>query len=325
MSKILVTGGSGFVGGHVVARLLKLGHQVRTTVRSVEREATVRAMLHDDGVGSDKELSFSQADLTDDHGWAAAVNGCDYVLHVASPFPQGAPKNEDELVVPARDGTLRILRAARDAGVKRVVLTSSFAAIGYGHTNYDKVFDEDDWTDPNGPDVQPYIKSKVLAERAAWDFVDSEGGSMEMSVVNPVGIFGPVLSPDISASIKLFKQLLEGVPPLPGLSFGMVDVRDLVHLHILAMTKAEAKGQRFVGVSGDVVTLSDIASVLRQNLGERAARVQAPQMGKAVGTPARRSTSEKAMRWLGWRPRAQKETIIDTARSLFHYGVVGSH
>ncbi|MBX4904685.1 NAD-dependent epimerase/dehydratase family protein [Rhizobium bangladeshense] len=183
MSKILVTGGSGFVGSHVAAKLLKEGHEVRTTIRSARREAEVRSMVRNGGAESDQALSFSQTDLTDDHGWAAAVSGCDYVLHVASPFPQQAPDNEDELIVPARDGTLRVLRAARDAGVKRVVLTSSFAAIGYGHTNYDKVFDEEDWTDPNGPDVQPYIKSKVLAERAAWDFIDREGGSLEMSVV----------------------------------------------------------------------------------------------------------------------------------------------
>lgn len=325
MSKILVTGGSGFVGSHLVAKLLKEGHQVRTTVRSVQREAEVRAMVRNDGVEADENLSFSQADLTDDHGWAAAVAGCDYVLHVASPFPQTAPEREDELIVPARDGTLRVLRAARDAGVKRVVLTSSFAAIGYGHTNYDKVFDEEDWTDPNGPDMQPYIKSKVLAERAAWDFIDREGGSLEMSVVNPVGIFGPVLGPDISASIAFIKQLLEGVPPLPGLSFGMVDVRDLADLHILAMTADAARGQRFIGVSGEVVTLFDIARTLKAKLGELAAKVQTPDMEKAASGPIRRSTSEKARRILGWRPRSQEETIVDTARSLFAHGIVGSH
>lgn len=281
-------------------------------------------MVRNDGVQSDQKLSFSEADLTDDDGWAAAAAGCDHVLHVASPFPQHAPENEDELIVPARDGTLRVLRAARDAGVKRVVLTSSFAAIGYGHASYDKVFDEEDWTDPNGPDMQPYLKSKVLAERAAWDFVDREGGSLEMSVVNPVGIFGPVLGPDISASIAFVKRLLEGAPPLPGLNFGMVDVRDLADLHILAMTADAAKGQRFIGVSGDVVTMFDIARVLRENLGELAAKVQTPQTEEPTGAPIRRSTSEKARRMLGWHPRAQEETIVDTARSLFRYGVVSS-
>lgn len=279
-------------------------------------------MVRKGGVESDRKLSFSQADLTQDHGWADAVARCDYVLHVASPFPQQSPENEDELIVPARDGTLRVLRAARDAGVKRVVLTSSFAAIGYGHASYDKVFDENDWTGPNGPDVQPYIKSKAIAERAAWDFIDREGGALEMSVVNPVGIFGPVLGPDISASIAFIKQLLEGVPPLPGFSFGMVDVRDLADLHIRAMTAEAAKGQRFIGVSGDVVTLLDIAKILKEKLGGLAAKVQTSEMEDATSAPVRRSTSAKAMRVLGWRPRGQEETIIDTARSLFRYGVV---
>ncbi|WP_104013506.1 SDR family oxidoreductase [Burkholderia anthinoferrum] len=323
MSKILVTGGSGFVGSHVVAKLLNEGHQVRTTIRSAHREAEVRKMVRDGGVASDQALSFSEADLTEDHGWAAAAAGCDYVLHVASPFPQQAPDNEDELIAPARDGTLRVLRAARDAGAKRVVLTSSFAAIGYGHTRYDKVFDEEDWTDPNGPDVQPYIKSKTIAERTAWDFIDRESGSLEMSVVNPVGIFGPVLGPDISASISFVKQLLEGVPPSPGFSFGMVDVRDLADLHIRAMTAEAANGQRFIAVSGDVVTLLDIAATLREKLGELASKVQTPETERITSAPVRRSTSHKAMRLLGWRPRAQEETIIDTARSLFRYGVVG--
>lgn len=325
MSKILVTGGSGFVGSHVVTKLLKEGHQVRTTVRSAGREAEVRTMLRNEDVEFDQELSFSQADLTDDHGWAAAVTGCEYVLHVASPFPQIAPENEDDLIVPARDGTLRVLRAARDAGVKRVVLTSSFAAIGYGHTNYDKVFNEDDWTDPNGPDMQPYIKSKVLAEQAAWDFIEREGGSLEMSVINPVGIFGPILGPDISASIAFIKQLLEGIPPLPGLYFGMVDVRDLADLHILAMTTDAAKGQRFIGVSGDVVSLLDIAKILKKNLGGLAAKVRSQQTEEPNGAAIRRSTSEKAHKLLGWHSRGQEETIADTAKSLVRHGVVSPH
>ena len=312
MNSILVTGGSGFVGSHIVSRLLKAGHEVRTTIRSATREAEIRRMMRDDGCESDGKLSFSLADLTDDHGWDEAVAGCDRVLHVASPFPQAAPRSEEELIVPARDGTLRVLRAARDAGVRRVVLTSSFAAVGYGHTRYDRVFDEDDWTDPDGPKVQPYIKSKVLAERAAWDFVAREGGGLEMAVINPVGIFGPVLGPDLSASIVLIRQLLEGVPAPAGLSFGMVDVRDLADLHLLAMTAEAAKGQRFIAVSGEVVTLSDIAGWLREDLGELAANVRMSPADAAPAEPRRRTTSEKARRVLGWQPRPQRETELDT-------------
>ncbi|WP_348627487.1 hypothetical protein [Rhizobium sp. YK2] len=171
--------------------------------------------------------------------------------------------------------------------------------------------------------MQPYIKSKVLAERAAWDFIDREGGSLEISDVNPVDILGRVLGPDISASIA-FKRLLEGAPPLPGLSFGMVDVRDLADLHILAMTAEAARGQRFIGVSGDVVTLFDIGKTLREKLGELTPMVQTPEMEKVASAPVPKSTSDKAMRVLGWRPRPEEETIIDTARSLFRYGVVSS-
>lgn len=321
MSRILVTGGSGFVGSHVLSSLLQAGHLVRTTVGSAERQADVETMMRDNGIEVDGKLSFSLADLTDDRGWDAAVAGCDYVLHVASPFPRTAPRTEEELIVPARDGTLRVLRAARDAGVRRVVLTSSFAAVGYGHADDGRVFDEEDWTDPDGPGVQPYIKSKVLAERAAWDFMAREGGALELTVINPVGIFGPVLGTDLSASVDLVRQLLEGVPAAPGLNFGMVDIRDLAALHLLAMTSEAAKGQRFIAVSGEPVTLSDIAKTLRTKLGALAGNVQEPS-GDTAAAPVRRTTSAKARRVLGWQARDRDETILDTARSLFRHGVV---
>src|SRR5215471_17128477 len=193
MSTALVTGGSGFIGCHCILQLLAAGYEVRTTVRNLKREADVRAMLKTGGAEPGERLSFVAADLEKDAGWAEAVTGCEYVLHVASPLPPKEPKHEDELIVPAREGSLRVLRAARDAGVKRVVLTSSFAAIGYGHAPQDAPFNETSWTDPNGHDVLPYAKSKTLAERAAWEFIAAEGRGLELSVVNPVGVFGPVL------------------------------------------------------------------------------------------------------------------------------------
>src|SRR3954462_15247774 len=176
---VLVTGGSGFIGAHCIKRLHEDGHRVRTTVRSLSREPEVREMV------GDGPLELVAADLTADAGWAEAVSGCQYVLHVASPFPLGQPKHEDELIVPAREGALRVLRAARDAGVQRVVLTSSFAAIGYGHERDDTVYDETSWTDVDGDGVSAYAKSKTIAERAAWDFVGDDGGSLELAVVNP--------------------------------------------------------------------------------------------------------------------------------------------
>src|SRR5271156_6790782 len=196
MSTVLVTGGSGFIGSHSILQVLAAGHKVRTTVRSLKREGDVRAMLKEGGAEPGDRLSFIAADLENDAGWSDAVAGCEYVLHVASPFPPTLPKHEDELIVPARDGSLRVLRASRDAGVKRVVLTSSFAAIGYGQNPQKTPFNETSWSDPNGDDVLPYVKSKTLAERAAWDFVTKEGRDLELAVVNPVGVFGPVLGPD---------------------------------------------------------------------------------------------------------------------------------
>jgi dihydroflavonol-4-reductase len=187
----------------------------------------VRAMLRDAGADSGERLSFFAADLEHDVGWVQAVDGCDYVMHVASPVPLAAPKTEDEVIVPARDGVLRVLKAARDANVKRVVLTSTCGAIYYGHPPQKAPFDETSWTDLRG-EMSAYVRSKAIAERAAWDFLQAEGGGLELSVVNPSGIFGPVLGPDFSSSIELVKRLMNGAPGCPQLYFGVVDVRDVV-------------------------------------------------------------------------------------------------
>ena len=269
MSLVLVTGGSGFIGSHCILQLLAAGHQVRTTVRNLSREGDVRAMLKVGGTEPGDRLKFVAADLEKDAGWADAVPGCEYVLHVASPFPQTIPKHEDELIVPAREGALRVLRAARDARVKRVVLTSSFASIGYGQKPQNTPYDETNWTDPKGDGVLPYVKSKTLAERAAWDFIAKEGGGLELSVVNPVGSFGPVLGPDFSTSILLVQRLMDGaMPGCPKLTFGLVDVRDVADLHIRAMTHPAAKGERFLAVAGDFMsTMVEIAKVLKAGMG----------------------------------------------------------
>ncbi|MCP3372711.1 SDR family oxidoreductase [Bradyrhizobium cajani] len=340
MSTVLVTGGSGFVGIHVVLQLLAAGHTVRTTVRRPERRDEVLTMLREGGVASPHSLSFFTADLTADQGWREAVAGCDYVLHVASPLSTRVPDHEDEMIIPARDGTLRVLRAARDAGVKRVVITSSLGAIGYGHPPRDAPFDETDWTNLGGADVQPYIKSKTLAERAAWDFVAREGDGLELSVVNPAGIFGPVLGPDFSGSIEIVKSLLDGaMPAVPRVYFGVVDVRDVADLHLRAMTAPEARGERFIAVSGETMSILDIARLLRRELGPRARRVPrllapdwvvrlaatrvpllqavVPMLGKV-----RRSTSAKARAELGWKARSNEEAILSTAESLIRLGLV---
>lgn len=340
VSVVLVTGGSGFIGSHCILQLLATGHRVRTTVRSLKREAEVRGLLKQAGADAGERLAFVEADLERDAGWKEAVAGCEFVLHVASPFPPSVPKDENELIVPAREGALRVLRAARDAGVKRVVLTSSFAAIGYGHRPQGMPFDETSWTDPNGDDVLPYAKSKTLAERAAWDFIAREGGRLELSVVNPVGVFGPVLGPDYSTSILLVKRLMDGaMPGCPKLYFGVVDVRDVADLHLRAMAESSAKGERFLAVAGDFLSIVEIAKILKSRLGDAAKRVPTRQLPNwlvrlaSLRDPAvkqilpelgkvKNATNQKAKRLLGWAPRSNEEAIVATGESLVRLGLV---
>lgn len=340
MSTVLVTGGSGFVGSHVILQLLSAGHVVRTTVRSLTREDSVRAMLRDAGAEPGERLSFFAANLKRDEGWAEAAAGCDYVMHVASPMPLAAPKTEDEVIVPARDGVLRVLKAARDAKVKRVVLTSTCGAIYYGHPPQKAPFDETSWTNIRG-EMSAYVRSKAISERAAWDFMAAEGGALELSVVNPSGIFGPVLGPDFSSSIELVKRLMNGAPGCPQLYFGIVDVRDVADLHLRAMTDPAAKGERFIAVSGEVMSMLDIARVLKARLGDAAKKVPTRQLpnwfvrivarfdpGMRQLVPMlgkiRNATSAKAERVLEWKPRPSEDAIVATAESLVRFGIAGS-
>lgn len=336
---VLVTGGTGFVGAHCIIQLLEAGYQVRTSVRSLAREGDVRAMLRQGGVEAGDRLSFAVADLTKDEGWPEAVAGCTYVLHVASPFPPEIPKHEDEVIIPAREGALRALRAARDAGVKRVVLTSSYAAIGYGQPEQAKPFDETNWTNPDGDDVRAYVKSKTLAERAAWDFIAREGGALELSVVNPVGVLGPVLAADYSTSILLVKRLLDGdMPGAPRLYFGIVDVRDVAAMHITCMTHPAAKGERFLAAAGEFLSISQIGRILKRTMGPAAKRVPTHELPDfLVRLAARRDpavqqilpelgkrkngSNAKARRLLGWEPRSNEEAITATAESLIALGL----
>jgi nucleoside-diphosphate-sugar epimerase len=340
MSVVLVTGGSGFIASYCILQLLAAGHQVRTTVRNLRREDDVRALLKQGGAEAGDRLSFFAAELQQDAGWRQAVDGCTYVLHVASPISQDVPKNADEMIGPARDGTLRVLRAAREASVKRVVLTSSFTAIGYGHPPQKAPFDETTWTDLRGGDVLPYAKSKTLAERAAWDFVAKEGGGLELSVVNPVLVLGPVLGRDFSPSIALVQRLLAGaIPGCPRLYFGIVDVRDVADLHVRALTHPAAKGERFLAVAGDFMSVREIAAVLKARLGPAAGRVPTRQLPDwlvrvvALAHPQARQilpelgkvkngSGEKARRLLGWAPRSREDAIVATAESLLRLGLL---
>jgi dihydroflavonol-4-reductase len=337
--RVLVTGGSGFLGVHTIAQLLGSGYEVRTTVRSAARVDDARAMLGRAGADADGSLSFHPADLTRDDGWADAVAGCRYVLHIAAPVRRRGV-DEDDPVGTARAGTLRVLRAAREARVSRVVMTSSFAAVGYRGKPRVQSLDESNWTDPDS-DIPVHVKSKVVAERAAWDFIADGGGGPELSVINPASIFGPVLGREATAGVNLVERLLSGVMPIiPKLYYGVVDVRDVADLQLRVMTHPDAAGERFIASSGEPLSLNEIAGILRAHLGAEARGVPTrvlpnwlmrhtarraeslkplvPDLGRI-----RRSRSQKASQTLGWVPRSAPATIRDTADSLIDLGLVG--
>lgn len=337
-SRILVTGGTGYIAGVLIRQLLADGWQVHTTVRDLAREPALRKALGASRGGKQDQLRCFAADLMADAGWAEAAAGCTHVAHVASPLPTGVPRDANELIVPARDGALRALKAARDAGVQRVVMTSSVAAIAYGHGPGDHHFTERDWTNLAAPGVPPYVQSKTVAERAARDWVAREGGGLEFCTVNPSVVLGPVASADYSASVVIVQSLLQGrIPALPRIGFGIVDVRDVAELHRLALTAPGMAGERFIACGG-FTWLRDIAAVLREELGADARRVPTLQLpdwsvrlmakvsplvrnaASELGT-TRHQDASHAREVLGWVPRAPREAILASARDLLALGM----
>jgi nucleoside-diphosphate-sugar epimerase len=333
---VLVTGGSGFLGGWCVAELLRRGHPVRTTVRDLSREGEVRSRVQGLAGGSpggevEGRLSFVAANLHDDSGWEQAVDGCGHVLHVASPFPLVQPKDPDELIVPARDGTLRVLRAALAAGAERVVVTSSVAAVGGSAEGSGRQLNESDWTDLDDPSVTPYACSKTIAEHAAWDLAAELGATARLATVNPGAILGPVSGPDRSPSLEVVQRLLNGMPGTPRIGFNLVDVRDVADLQIRAMTDPAAAGKRLLAVRS-FEWMADVAKVLREQLGNEAPKVPKrsvpdlmvramglfdPGIRSVVGQLGRKQEySSAAAEALGWSPRPIDETIVDCARSM---------
>lgn len=333
---VLVTGGSGFIGGWCVRLLLERGYAVRATLRDRTGEAALRAAV---GAEDEARLAVHIADLTRDEGWAQAVAGCDHVLHVASPLGAGGGVGENDLVRPARDGTLRVLRAAVAAGVRRVVMTSA-AATARAPRGSGVASDETVWADPKDPQFDGYRRSKILAERAAWDFMANDRAAAEgrttLTTILPVAVFGPLLSRANLGSVSIIQGVLDGRPSrLPRLGFWVVDVRDLAELHIRAMTAPQAAGQRFLA-AGDFLWMADIARVLRANLGARAAKTPTrpmpdlvfrlaalfrpqlrfftPDLGRKHAMDA--MDAGKARRVLGFAPRTGAETVVDCARSL---------
>ena len=318
---VMVTGGSGYLGTRLVAALLRDGREVRATVRSPDGEAEVRAALRRAGV-ADTGLELAVADLSADDGWAAALDGVQEVHHVASPIPSAQPKDPDELIVPAREGAVRVLRAARDAGARRVVLTSSFAAVGYSpKTVHD--YTEEDWTDPDTPGLAPYPRSKAIAERAAWEFLDTQGGDTELVVVNPTFIAGPTLVASLRSTLTYFKAIIEGtMPALPRQRFGVVDVRDVAEAHIAAMATPAAAGNRYLLLAdGPTITWRGLAEILQDHLGPAGEHVTTDEAPGDEPAPLT-IHNDRAKRELSWRPRPAQTTIIETADSLRDLGLL---
>jgi dihydroflavonol-4-reductase len=333
-ANVFVSGGSGYIAGFLIRQLIESGCSVNTSIRDLKREAEVREWLNVDN----SRLKFFAADLSHDAGWAEAMAGCSHVAHVASPFPLGQPKHADDLVIPARDGALRALRFAKEAGVKRFVLTSSMAAVAYGPSNGNAMFTESDWTDLDDPTVTPYPRSKTVAERTARDWVAAEGG-IEFASVNPAAVLGPVLGKDFSTSIELVKQMLTGQVPLcPNMGFGIVDVRDVADLHCRVLMADTIKDERYI-CTGPFLEMIEVANILRANLGDRARKVPTrrmpdwllktlsivkPDLKLLVPDLGRRRVgdSSHAQQTLGWPIRSTEQTIIDTANSLIEKGIV---
>ncbi len=336
---VVVTGGSGYIAAYCIAELLGDGWRVRATLRDPARAAEVRTSIGRIAPNADT-IEFAAADLTSDAGWGSALAGAEYVLHIASPVTASDPGNDESIIRPARDGALRVLKAARDAGVKRVVMTSSIAAIAYGRGARAEPFTEGDWTDAtNLKDTTAYARSKTIAERAAWTWQRTAGGKLELVTVNPALVLGPALGPDFSPSLEAIRKLLNrSVPALPRIGFCLVDVRDTARLHLLAMTAPGLDGERFIAASG-FFWMKDIASMLKQELGESARKVPSIPLpdflvrifamfdpvlrGRLFELGKRRLvSSEKARQKLGWTTRPVRDTVVETARSLQAQGLV---
>lgn len=272
-STVLVTGATGFIASHCVLQLLEAGYHVRGSVRSSDAGAELRTALEKHTQALDR-LTFVFTDLTQEDGWEEAMAGCEYVLHVASPAPAALPKHEDDLIIPAVEGTLRVLRAAAKQGVKRVVLTSSVAAVNYGHEKAGRKLDENDWSVLDDK-IQPYPKSKTLAERAAWEFVEQQTGEnrLELAVINPVYVYGPLILGRKHASIALIYRLMtRAIPGCLDLNFSVVDVRDVAKAHVAAMGLPEAAGKRFILYS-ETVSMQEVARILDRHYRTRGYKI----------------------------------------------------
>jgi dihydroflavonol-4-reductase len=339
---ILVTGASGFIAQHVILKLLERGYDVRGTVRDLKRAEDVLNVLQTQSPVARSRVTIVAADLEQDAGWDEAMLGVSAVMHVASPIPLEQPDDPDIFVAPARDGALRVLRAAKAAGITKVVMTSSVVAVAEGHgkdRGHGRTFTEADWTDPDGPHVNPYARSKAIAERAAWDYVNDEGRGMALTTILPGLVLGPVFSADFGVSPELIRRMLAGsVPGSPPIGFSIVDVRDVAAMEVAALESDAANGERFI-CTNDFVWMADLAATLRDacpshrskiprfaipgfvlraiGLFDRAARGLVPDLGRTLDI-----RHDKAKRILGWAPRSGREAAVATAQSMIRLRIV---
>jgi len=331
MEKVLVTGGSGFIALHCIDQLLEKGFMVRTTIRSESRKEEINKAM-DKYPNLDQNLEFHICDLLKDEGWEAAVDGCDYVLHVASPFILEVPSDENVLIKPAVDGTLRVLNACSKAHVKKVVLTSSVAAVAYGH-GVEKTYDESDWSN-TGEDsgITPYAKSKTLAEKAAWNFVEEldPDKKFDFTVINPVGVFGPMLTRDIGTSNSLVSRLINGeLPACPATHMGYVDVRDVAKAHVFSMLNSSTNNKRII-VSESEMFFVDVGRILNEAGFKKSPTKQMPnwlvkflaifikELSGVTKSLGRRVDTDKSLArsLFDWQYISAKDSILDTANQL---------
>ena len=331
MEKVLVTGGSGFIALHCIDQLLEKGFMIRTTIRSESRKEEINKAM-DKYPNLDQNLEFHICDLLKDEGWEAAVDGCDYVLHVASPFILEVPSDENVLIKPAVDGTLRVLNACSKAHVKKVVLTSSVAAVAYGH-GVEKTYDESDWSN-TGEDsgITPYAKSKTLAEKAAWNFVEEldPDKKFDFTVINPVGVFGPMLTRDIGTSNSLVSRLINGeLPACPATHMGYVDVRDVAKAHVFSMLNSSTNNKRII-VSESEMFFVDVGRILNEAGFKKSPTKQMPnwlvkflaifikELSGVTKSLGRRVDTDKSLAksLFDWQYISAKDSILDTANQL---------
>lgn len=336
---VLVTGGTGFVGAHIILQLLQKDYNVKTTLRSISSTSKLMDTLKSNGITNFNKLAFVEADLSKDDHWDEAMKGCDYVLSVASPVFMTIPKDEEAAMRPAVEGVIRVLKTARNANVKRVVMTSNFGAVGFSNKNSNHATTEADWTDPNENGLSTYEKSKLLAERAAWDFIKHEGGNLEFCTINPVAIFGPPLSAHVSGSFVLFDLIFSG-KPIPKLPLNIVDVRDVADLHIRAMTNPDANGQRFIASADGQISLPEIAALIKNKKNDVAKKISSIRIPNWVVFSAalfnkqlkeaalflrvsRNVSNSKAKKMLGWKPIAtNEETVLASINSMISFGII---